>query len=323
MFKTYLYKEENYALWNDFVGKAKNATFLFHRDFIEYHKQRFYDYSLMVFDEKNNLQAIVAAHLQENKLYSHNGLTYGGIVVLPETKFNAVLKIVQSICVFLIENNFETFYIKDIPEFYTKLPSKEFEYIYHLLQAKLYRKEIISVISLNEKLPMSRTRKQGINSSKNMGYDIKKENDFNIFFNELLLPHLHQKHQATPVHTVQELTYLQNKFPENIEHYNVYLNEKLVAGTTLFITENVAKAQYIATIPNYSERNSLDVLYYFLLEKYKHKKYFDFGPSHQENGRKIQEAILFWKESFGARAAIQNYYEINLNNYKLLNSIFI
>ncbi|MFT7252078.1 MAG: hypothetical protein ACI9FW_001834, partial [Flavobacterium sp.] len=32
------YTPDYYPLWNEFVAKAKNATFLFHRDFMEYHQ---------------------------------------------------------------------------------------------------------------------------------------------------------------------------------------------------------------------------------------------------------------------------------------------
>ena len=49
------YQENDYEIWNAFIGQAKNATFLFHRDFMEYHKDRFEDFSLVIFeDEKLN-----------------------------------------------------------------------------------------------------------------------------------------------------------------------------------------------------------------------------------------------------------------------------
>jgi hypothetical protein len=44
------YTSEDFALWNAFISTAKNATFLFHRDFMEYHSDRFEDYSLLVFE---------------------------------------------------------------------------------------------------------------------------------------------------------------------------------------------------------------------------------------------------------------------------------
>ena len=79
------YQESDYELWNTFVSAAKNATFLFHRDFMEYHKERFEDFSLLVFD-KVKLVAVLPANRIENKVYSHQGLTYGGLVYTSKLK---------------------------------------------------------------------------------------------------------------------------------------------------------------------------------------------------------------------------------------------
>ena len=46
-----------YNEWNEFVKHAKNATFLFHRDFMEYHSSRFQDFSLLIY-RKNKLVAV-------------------------------------------------------------------------------------------------------------------------------------------------------------------------------------------------------------------------------------------------------------------------
>ena len=47
---------------------------------MEYHKDRFQDYSLMVFDE-NKLVAVLPANRVEVEVFSHQGLTYGGLVL--------------------------------------------------------------------------------------------------------------------------------------------------------------------------------------------------------------------------------------------------
>ena len=80
-FKIIKYTSGHYNLWNDFVANAKNATFLFHRDFMEYHSDRFEDNSLLIFDEKEKLVAIFPANRIGNELFSHQGLTYGEIVI--------------------------------------------------------------------------------------------------------------------------------------------------------------------------------------------------------------------------------------------------
>lgn len=67
--------------WDAFVRKARNATFLFQRDYMDYHSDRYVDHSLLVFHGKT-LMALLPANLgADGTLASHNGLTYGGLVV--------------------------------------------------------------------------------------------------------------------------------------------------------------------------------------------------------------------------------------------------
>ena len=73
--------------WDDFIDASKNATFLLKRDFIEYHKKRFQDYSLLFFNEKE-LVGLLPANIVADKIFSHQGLSYGGLVLSPKVKFN-------------------------------------------------------------------------------------------------------------------------------------------------------------------------------------------------------------------------------------------
>ena len=41
-------------------------------------------------------------------------------------------------------------------------------------------------------------------------------------------------------------TYLKSKFPNNIRQFNVYKDEKIIAGTTVFESDFVAHSQYIS-----------------------------------------------------------------------------
>ncbi|MFT6748422.1 MAG: hypothetical protein ACJAQ1_000334, partial [Flavobacterium sp.] len=78
LFSVKQYRSEDYEAWNQFVSEAKNATFLFHRDFMEYHSDRFEDFSLLVFNNKEKLVAILPANRVDESVFSHQGLTYGG-----------------------------------------------------------------------------------------------------------------------------------------------------------------------------------------------------------------------------------------------------
>lgn len=317
------YTLEDFALWNTFVSTAKNATFLFHRDFMEYHKNRFQDFSLLVFEDKK-LISVIPANRVEERLYSHQGLTYGGFVFNSKIKLGEVLAITKSVLQFLNQNGIDSFQLKLIPSIYNQYFAEEIEYAMFLTNAKLIRRDCLSVIDLHKDFEITRTRRESIRRGPKHNLIIKEEMEFELFWNEILIPNLKRKHQSKPVHTSAEITGLQQKFPKNIRHFNVYYDDKIVAGTTIFITDKVAHPQYISGNVQKNELGSLDFLYDYLInDLFKDKDFFDFGPSHEENGKKINEGILFWKESFGAKTTVQDYYEVETKNFWMLDSILI
>ena len=318
------YQSTDYSTWNEFVATAKNATFLFHRDFMEYHSNRFEDYSLLIFDEKQNLKAILPANRVEDIVYSHQGLTYGGLVVSQKTKLQEVIKITFNLLRFFNENGISTINLKQLPSFYTKFPSEEMEYLSFIINAKLVRRDSLSVLDLRTHYKFSKDRKQAINRGVKNELIVKEESSFELFWNEILIPNLKQKHQAKPVHTIDEISFLKSKFPNNIRQFNVYKEDKIVAGTTIFESENVAHSQYISGNSNKNELGSLDLLHNYLISNvFKEKDFFDFGISNENQGKNINEGLLSWKEGFGSRTIVQNFYEIETKNYLLLENILL
>ena len=104
------YSNEHYKEWNNFVAHAKNATFLFHRDFMEYHQDRFEDYSLLLFDDNQELIAVLPANRVGETLFSHLGLTYGGIVLQEKTKLSDFISIAKSVFEYLNAEQFQKIY---------------------------------------------------------------------------------------------------------------------------------------------------------------------------------------------------------------------
>ena len=318
-----LYSNNDFELWNDFVSKAKNATFLFHRNFMEYHKDRFEDYSMMVF-YSDDLVSVIPANRVGDEVFSHQGLTYGGFVLKEKAKLGDVLAISKSVLKFLNDKDIKNFIIKLIPSIYNHFFSEEIEYALFLTQAKLLRRDCLSVIDLSKKNSFSNHRKACIRKGEKNGLVVKEENEFNLFWNKILIPNLSKKHQAKPVHSLEEIVALKNKFPEKIRQFNVYHNDEIVAGTTIFITDRVAHPQYISGNDRKNELGSLDFLYHHLITEVFHQKdYFDFGPSHENNGKSINQGILFWKESFGAKITVQDFYKVKTSAYKQLENVFI
>lgn len=315
------YQESDYNSWNTFVNQAKNATFLFHRDFMEYHKDRFEDYSLLVFEGKK-LIAILPANRAGAIVYSHQGLTYGGLVYKETLKLDSVIQVFKAILCYLNENKIIKIQLKTLPSIYHNKPAEELNYALFLAEAQLIRRDTLAVIDLSQSFQFSKIRKRGIQKGKNNGLIIKEEIDFEPFWNQVLIPNLKSKHNAAPVHTLAEIQLLKKRFDKNIRQFNVYFNNQIVAGTTVFESENVAHCQYISKYEETDNLGILDFLYDYLIKNvFTHKRFFDFGISNENQGKILNNGLSYWKESFGASTVVHDFYEVATAHFSKLEDV--
>ena len=87
------YTPEHATEWNEFIRSSKNGTFLLDRNYMDYHSDRFEDCSVM-FIEKERIFAVFPANINRDKgiVYSHQGLTYGGLIMGREINTTRVLE---------------------------------------------------------------------------------------------------------------------------------------------------------------------------------------------------------------------------------------
>lgn len=291
---------------------------------MEYHSDRFTDYSLLVFKEEN-LMAVLPANRIENKVISHQGLTYGGLVLNEQAKLSDTIACFKSILLYLEANQVETLDVKLLPSIYASLPSSELEYLMFKLNASLYRSDVTTSIEYSNRLEIvSSNRKRSLKRAAKHNIEVKQTRSFDAFWNAILQPNLKKRYQVVPTHSLSEITRLAENFPDNIKQFNAYKDDKIVAGVTIFETPLVAHAQYISANEDKQELGSLDALFDYLIDHYaSHKKYFDFGISNENQGHNINQGLLSWKESFGARTIVQPCYRIESKNSHLLNEIMI
>ena len=307
------YDQNDSAIWNDFIAKAKNATFLFHRDFMEYHKDRFEDFSLLVYkDEK--VVAVLPANKNENAVHSHQGLTYGGLVFLSKLKAENIELILDQILFFLKENGIRNFYYKPIPNFYFPEGNNEIDFFLFKKGAFLDRKEMNLAINLSLPLKISKSKLKHFRRIESLDLYVVEEQNFQPFWEEVLEPRLLEKFEAKPVHSKEEITLLKQKFPESIKQFSVYQKDEIIAGVTIFETENIVKSQYGATSKKGEEVRALDFLFINLIEKYKRegKLFFDMGIVNEENEKRYNPGLLMQKEELGCTVYNQDFYIINL-----------
>ncbi|EAL8235178.1 GNAT family N-acetyltransferase, partial [Campylobacter coli] len=295
---------------NNFNKDAKNGLFMFDRNYMDYHSDRFMDNSLMFYEDEK-LIALLPCNVVENILYSHQGLTFGGFIVDENMKQGKMLECFEVLKEYMKENNFKKLIYKSIPYIYHKIPAQEDLYALFRNKAELFRVDCSTTIDLQNVLKMSDLRKRCIKKAQKNKVEITSSEDFNIFL-ILLNSVLQKQHGVNAVHSVEELKLLYSRFPQNIKLFVAKFNGEIIAATLVFIYENLVHTQYLAANEKAREIGALDLLIKTLMDEFaKSKKYFDFGISTENGGEFLNHGLISQKEGFGGRNVAHQFFSIS------------
>lgn len=306
------YRREDKELWNSFVSKARNATFLFDRNYMDYHADRFDDNSFM-FYHKGKLKAVLPANVAGDTLYSHQGLTYGGLLLDKKATVEDVLECFDSMNSWLRENGISKVVYKTLPWIYQQYPSEEDLYaLTWKCKAQLISRDISSSIVIDNKLKFAESRKSGIRKALSLNIEVGESNDVDGFWH-VLEDNLGNRYNAKPVHTPSEMKLLMSRFPNNIRLYVAKMNGEIVGGTLIYVTPQVVHTQYISASVEGKKHGALDLLFDYIINKvYANFRYFDFGKSTEQGGAYLNEPLIFQKEGFGGRGVCYDWYQWEL-----------
>ena len=317
------YTPKKHQTWNEFVKQSRQGTFLFDRNYMDYHQDRFHDHSLMIY-YKDKLYALLPANevvsasnneIPQKELVSHQGLTYGGLLTCNKMTAELTCETFEAIGNYLKQEGFSKLTYKAIPWIYHKIPSEEDLYaLIHVGKASLSAREISTTILLQNKLRFSEQRRRGVNKAKKNSLIIRQSSQEDVFaFWNILNNNLQQKYHSRPVHSNEELQLLMSRFPENIIGYSVLKDEEVIAGTIIFITPQVIHTQYIGASEKGKEEGALDLLFDYLINQKKwNAPYFDFGKSTEDRGNYLNTNLIHQKEGFGGRGVAYDTYEWTL-----------
>lgn len=306
------YQNKHRKLWNDFVRKAKNSHFFFEREYMEYHSDKFDDFSLLVFDDNNKLISMLPANIEGDTLYSHQGLTFGGFLISDKIKTQTILNIFDALNTFAKINSISKLIYKCIPYIYHKKPSEEDRYALFRSDAKLIQRDVSSTINLQNKTNYQEQRKRAIKKAIKNHLIIEESLDFESFW-KILEKTLRSRHKVKPTHTLDEIMKLANLFPNNIKLFLAKKGSIVFGGAVIFENEQIVHTQYLANSIEGKKVGALDLAIDSLINDiYPHKKYFDFGISNEEGGRYLNTGLISQKEGFGGRAVVHDIYRIEI-----------
>lgn len=303
MIKVIRYEESLKERWNDFCKKSKNGIFMFNRDYMDYHSDRFKDHSLLFYNE-DSLVALLPVNEYEHKLYSHGGLTFGGFICGEHMKQHIMQDCFTALRDYMYECDLKSVLYKKIPYIYNLKPSDEDLYSIYVANGKIEKVEPATVIDLCEPYKMTKGRKAQISRAKREGIkivELTKLDDFCVFI-DLENEVLKERHNTQAVHTGAELKLLKDRFPDNIHLYGAFDNNNMIAGTVIYEYVNTVHTQYMAANNRAREIGALDYTIKYLIDYYTDsKRWFDFGISSEDEGRTLNEGLISQKEGFGGR----------------------
>ena len=310
MIELKLYTPELCQVWNKFIAGCKNSTFLHHRDYMDYHSDRFFDSSIIAY-EKGQIIAVLPANRVGNTLYSHQGLTYGGWLT-PFCHFDIInmMEIFDEMKKILPAMGITELIYKAVPHIYHSYPAEEDLYAIFRNNGVLIETNISTTIETKNAIKFNRNSIRAVARGLKNGIIVAESEDYETFWS-MLTERLNSKYNVDPVHTIDEINSLRRKFPDKIRLFLGILDKKILGGCLIYDTENVCHVQYSASTQEGRDKGVLPVLYKELISSvFKNKKYFDFGTSNEDHGKYLNKGLVMQKTGFGGRAIVHNVYKI-------------
>ena len=299
--------------WDSFVDRSKNGTFLLRREYMDYHADRFTDHSLIFRNDKGDIETLLPATQCGSTLSSHGGLTYGGFIMTPRTAAPDPLRWMEALHEYGQQHGIASLIYKPIPHIYHRLPAEEDLYALFRNNARIEVRNLASVVQIPDAIA-SRLGKRAAKRTSRYGITVEQTDRIGDFW-QIIVDDRRERHNTTPVHTLDEMQLLADRFPGNIMLFKAMREGRVIAGAVIFVNrpDGVIHLQYAAGNHEGMETYAVDAIYHHVIfNVLPQAAYFDFGTSNENKGLYLNTGMTAHKEEFGARSIIYDTYRIDL-----------
>lgn len=325
--------------WDAFVRSSRNGTIFHTRKFLAYHPaDRFKDASLLILDGQT-IAGVFSAAAKDGILVAHPGASYGGLVVASDTSVKETGEMLQLIVEHAKKEKFTGLSMLRLPpaSLQKKYSEDQQYWLYHA-GFQMTRCEMDGAIDLSELTPRlaplargqleaSRDSKTGedsvllsltgkcrnmIKQAERAEITVRLSNDFAGFW-PILEGVLKERHAAKPTHTLAEIQKLHELLPDGFRLLSAYQGKTMVGGIVLItIHDQALYTLYMAQEYSAQQHHPMHLL---LLEAIRlglkeKRRVLHLGVSTEDGGKKVNEGLFFFKESFGCRPVRRESWEI-------------
>lgn len=297
--------------WNRFVENSANGTFLHLRDYMDYHADRFCDRSVMVSNRHGKLVALLPACVESDVVYSHKGLTFGGLIVPkrhlpPQDVVDALNAVVEH----YRNAGMKKMVYKPVPHIFAEYPTEADIFALHRAGAQVSRCQLSLTIALDNPLLFNETARQ-LSAKGNFRYVVNRpKNEFWSLLSDVL----DKKHNAQPVHSLDEMELLAGRFPNNIKLVEALDSDgTLLCGAILYLYNRCVHFQYIAVGQRGRESGAFQWLVKEIINhECEGKTFLDFGTSNNPADNELNPGLASQKYGLGGRPVVFNSYTLSL-----------
>jgi Acetyltransferase (GNAT) domain len=309
------YSAADAVAWDELVGEAPMATFLHSRRYLGYHEHRFADRSLLLQDSRGKLVGLFPAAVdpgEEQRVVSHPGITYGGLLHAGALGGRAAVEALSAISDYYSWEGYGSLRYKAVPPIYHRRPAADDLYALTQLGARLYRCDLSSAIDLTERGRPSSRRRRGARKAQEHRVEVTVDADALEELWRVVEENLAMRHGVRPTHTTEDMRLLMGLFPDSIHVIAARLDGAVVAGVVLFITPRVVHTQYIASTEKGRDVAALDAAIEHCIElaSAAGARFFDFGISTESEGRVLNPGLHTFKSEFGGGGVAHLFYEL-------------
>jgi hypothetical protein len=316
------YNINQYEKWNNFIDKSNNGT-LFHKlAFLSYHNQKFIsnEHHLAWYKGETLFACMPLGffEIEDKKIAkSPYGASWGGLVHGSKFKLKDAIEIVDSLIIYLSQNNVNEFITTITPQCYFENYTNYFEFALLQSSFKLTNSDVMHIVKLPENIKDvtlcldSKCRNQTKKSFEKIV--IKRNVEATEFYDILMQDKI--RHNSLPTHTLDDMILLKNILPNSIFFDVGIFEDNSRAGVCYFVgNKNCISTFYLAQEDLAKGKNGLNALILCGMEEAVKAgyKYFDFGCS-SVNSQIQNIGVSEFKESFGATGLFRNTYKIILN----------
>jgi hypothetical protein len=302
--------------WDAVTRKAVNGHFMFERNFMDYHADRFDDHSLLFYDDRVSDDrepiALLPAHRKGGDLISHEGLPFAGLLWTADVRMNAMTECVEALVEHMATHDFSRLFYAPVPAPYKRFHDDEDIYQIERAGAVLAGTKVGCSALIGSNPGISKNRREIVNRGARRGLRFEKRIALADSY-RIISTFLEERFQKRPVHTLAELELLTQRFPEEIRCDGVFHEDELVHAMITFHSETCVRAQYTGGTSRGHDLHAQDFAFVSLLEAPEMQgRWFDFGTSMNPETGDLQSKLHWYKETLGGRTSLVRTYMLDL-----------